>query len=220
MILMKWHYNNICQFVIVFYSPFQNDETLETWHNWLLSNLGWLLSWKGSGNQHQSFKLFKRFQENIAFAYIWLIGDLMRCVQKIYSKMHHVLILGHDITDLVNPGMLKNTITWIHRERNMNFLWNKKILNLCFRWHILRSYCFAAEATFKAFSCAIRRRLILSLSTKKNIHILNIDFPFSRLYTSSKLFKKALWCNHAVFNGKSSSQSHSIKFFAVIFFCA
>ena len=32
-----------------------------------------------------------------------------------------------------------------------NFSTNKKILNLCFRWHILhilRSYCFVVEVTF------------------------------------------------------------------------
>ena len=31
----------------------------------------------------------------------------------------------------------------------MIFLQNQKILNLCFRWHILRSYHFLAEVTFK-----------------------------------------------------------------------
>ena len=46
-------------------------------------------------------------------------------------------------------GLVKNTITWISWERNIIFLWNKKILNLCLRWHILRSYCFVAEVTFK-----------------------------------------------------------------------
>ena len=34
------------------------------------------------------------------------------------------------------------------RERNTTFLSNKKILTLCLRWHILRSYCFLAEVTF------------------------------------------------------------------------
>ena len=31
----------------------------------------------------------------------------------------------------------------------MIFLRNKKNLNLCFRWHILRSYRFVAEVAFK-----------------------------------------------------------------------
>ena len=57
----------------------------------------------------------------------------------------------HDVTDLVNHGMAKNTKTWISWERNITFLRNKKILNLCLRWHILRSYRFAAEVNFKAF---------------------------------------------------------------------
>ena len=72
-------------------------------------------------------------------------------VQKMYSKMH--LISGtnthHDITDLVNHGIVKNTKTWISWELNIIFLQNEKILNLCFRCHILRSYHFVAELTFK-----------------------------------------------------------------------
>ena len=53
-----------------------------------------------------------------------------------------------NVTDLVNHGMVKNTYTWISWERNIIFLRNKKSLNLCFRWHILRSYRFLAEVTF------------------------------------------------------------------------
>ena len=36
-------------------------------------------------------------------------------VQKIYSKMHPVTYTNthHDITDLVNYGMVENTKTWI-----------------------------------------------------------------------------------------------------------
>ena len=65
--------------------------------------------------------------------------------------MHPVLCTNthHDVTDLVNHGMVKNTKTWISWKRNIIFLWNKKILNLCLRWHILRSYRFLAEVTFK-----------------------------------------------------------------------
>ena len=57
--------------------------------------------------------------------------------------------IHHDITDLVNHGMVKNTKTWISWKRNIFFLQNKKILNLCLRWHIFRSYPFLAEVTFK-----------------------------------------------------------------------
>ena len=53
-----------------------------------------------------------------------------------------------DFTGLVNHGMVKNTKTWISWEWNIIFLRNKKILNLCSRWHILRSYSFVAEVTF------------------------------------------------------------------------
>ena len=40
-----WH----IPFLIVLYSPFQKNETLESWYNWLLSNWGRLLNWKGPG---------------------------------------------------------------------------------------------------------------------------------------------------------------------------
>ena len=64
--------------------------------------------------------------------------------------MHPVLCTNthHDVTDLVNHGMVKSTKTWISWERNITFLQNKKILNLYLRWHILRSYGFLAEVTF------------------------------------------------------------------------
>ena len=45
--------------------------------------------------------------------------------------------------------MVKNTKTCISWEQNIIFLRNQKILNLCLRWHILRSYCFVAEVAFK-----------------------------------------------------------------------
>ena len=34
-------------------------------------------------------------------------------------------------------------------ERHIIFLWNKQILNLCLKWHILRSYHFVEEVNFK-----------------------------------------------------------------------
>ena len=69
---------------------------------------------------------------------------------KRYSKMYLVSCANTDcdVTDLVNHEMVRNTRTWISWEWNIIFLWNKKILNLCLRWHILRSYCFVAEVTF------------------------------------------------------------------------
>ena len=53
-----------------------------------------------------------------------------------------------DVTDLANHGMVKNRKTWISWERNIIFQRNQKILSLCFRWYILRSYHFLAEVTF------------------------------------------------------------------------
>ena len=44
--------------------------------------------------------------------------------------------------------MVKNIKVWISRERKVTFPWSKKIINLCLRWHILRSYRFEAEVAF------------------------------------------------------------------------
>ena len=54
----------------------------------------------------------------------------------------------HGVTYLVNHGMVKNTKTRMSRERNITFPRNKKIINLCPRRCILRSYRFVAKVTF------------------------------------------------------------------------
>ena len=74
-------------------------------------------------------------------------------VQKIYSKMHLVSCTNthHDITDLVNHGMVKNTKTWIYWEWKITSLRNEKLLNLCLRWYdlIKSENLFVGEVTFK-----------------------------------------------------------------------
>ena len=47
--------------------------------------------------------------------------------------------------------MVKTTKTWTSWVRNITFLRNKNILNLCLRWHISRSYRFLVEATINAW---------------------------------------------------------------------
>ena len=125
---------------------FSKNKTLESWHNWLLSNWNRLLNWKGSGTLSQSSKFSKRFLKIIALACIhlsigqgWWLNELCfkRYIQKC-TKTHH------DVTDLINHRMTKNTKTWIFWEQNKTFLQDKKILNLS-----LRSYHFVAEVTFK-----------------------------------------------------------------------
>ena len=86
-------------------------------------------------------------------------------LQKIYSKMYLVSCTNshHDVTDLVNQEMVENTKTWISWKRIITFLVNEKLLNLCHRWHILRSYRFGAELTFKKVSLELK-----NLKTNKN----------------------------------------------------
>ena len=58
--------------------------------------------------------------------------------------------IHHDVTDLVNQDMVKDTKIWVSWEWNVNFLWNKIILNIYHRWHILRNYRFVAEVIFRS----------------------------------------------------------------------
>ena len=83
---------------------------------------------------------------------------LLQCFSTYFCKLKEIRVLWsifpdcyflwlcHDVTDLVKLGchwfgMVKNTKTWIFQERNITFLSKKKIINLCHRWHICRSYC-------------------------------------------------------------------------------
>ena len=76
---------------------------------------------------------------------------------------------------------------------NITFLQNKKILNLGLRWHILRSYHFVAEVTFKATE---RRRAggeahcstIFATIQKRNVkYVIGTPPPL----------KKNIWFKHA-----------------------
>ena len=95
----------------------------------------------------------------LSIGQVWWLHDLWfkRYIQK--CTLSHALV-----TDLVNHGMVKNTKTWISWEWNIS-LRNKKILNLCFRWHILRSYRFVAELTFKQSSkCVLQQGVLRNFS--------------------------------------------------------
>ena len=106
---------------------FPKNESLEPWHNWLLSNWSRLLNWKGPGTLPQSSILFKRFVKIIALVYIYQLakfGDLMSCGSKdIYSKMHPVSCSNayHDVTNLVNHK-------WLKIKKNLNILRTKQNL--------------------------------------------------------------------------------------------
>ena len=67
---------------------------------------------------------------------MWLKRYIQKCT------LSHVLIL-------MTSQISNNTKAWISWEQNIAFLWNKKKINLCLRWHILRIYRFVAEVTFK-----------------------------------------------------------------------
>ena len=93
--------------------------------------------------------------------------------------MHPVACINthHDVTDLINHGMVKNTKTWISWERNITFLRNKRIFNMCLMWHILRSYRFVAEVTFK----------IHQLKQRKGLGLRQLNPVHKRPYTTTDI---------------------------------
>ena len=95
--------------------------------------------------------------------------------------------------------MVKNTKTWISWKWNIIFLWNKKILNLCLRWNILRSYCFLVEVTFNLYMSnpgSKRKHYIKKLSEirYKAIYIIKFkdkNYETNELYHNNKILKIA-----------------------------
>ena len=113
------------QFSIVSDSPFQKNEPVEHWYNWLLSNFSRLLNWKEPGTYPQSSKYFKGLRKIIALSYIFQLNKSsvsMSCGSKdIYLKLRSFAYTDHDTTDLLNHGNVKNAKTWIHWEWNITF---------------------------------------------------------------------------------------------------
>ena len=141
-----------------------------------MSNWGRLLSWKGSVTLAPVLQIVQAIRENYCCCLYLSIGQVCWewvVVQNKFSKMHPVLCTNthHDVTDLVNHGMVKNTKTWISWKRNIIFLRNKKILNLCLRWHILKSYRFLAGVTFNDFLFATKYVTVSLLLPVQLFHI-------------------------------------------------
>ena len=161
-ILLKWQYSKIGPFLMVdiyqFYLSFIH--LFKKLKHWNLDLFGyWVI---GAGCLIKKDPESSRSPPNCSKDYWKLLLLLISInwpglvtswvvVQKIYSKMHLVSCTNThcDVTDLVNHGMVKNTKTWISWERNIIFLRNKKVLNLYFRWYILKSYRFVPDVTFK-----------------------------------------------------------------------
>ena len=132
---------------------------------------------KKAWNLSPVLQIIQKFQKNIALVYIYQLtkfSGLMSCVQKIYSKMSHVPCpnIHHDITDLVNYRIIKNTKTWISWEWNITFLWNKKIICLCLGWYIFRSYHSVANVTRKCVSCEF---MSVAVWDQVYVHFLTLD---------------------------------------------
>ena len=79
-IFNSWH----LPFLIVVFSHFQKNETLDSWHGWLLSNLSRLLNWKGSWTSPSSPNRSKIPENYLLFIpclylsvdQVWWLNDL------------------------------------------------------------------------------------------------------------------------------------------------
>ena len=85
----------------------------------------------------------------LSIGQVWWLNELWIRIYIQKCTLSRVLIILIILIYLVNHEVVKNGKTWISWKRNTNFLWNKKILDLCFRWNILRNCHFVAEVTFK-----------------------------------------------------------------------
>lgn len=95
--------------------------------------------------------------------------------------------------------MIKGTKYTESKEQNMNFLWNKKILNLHCRWHTLWSQCFVAEVKFNVNGTRKKFKKYFSynwnqqmLTIVKFLNIKLISFPFFLFYLFAFTFVKVL----------------------------
>ena len=100
--------------------------------------------------------------------------------------MHHVPCTNthHDVTNLVNHGMV---ILSILRTEN---IFSMKFLNLCLRFHILRSHLFVEKATFKKYvkTLTILDAYNISLTNVIPVYLLQICFKRRYLLHSSEGF--------------------------------
>ena len=114
-----------------------------------MSNWSKLLNWRLNPSPPDCSKDSWKI---IALVFIYQLanfGDLMSYGSKDIFK-YAPCLFHHDVTDMVNQDMAKDTKIWVSWEWNVNFLWNKKILNIYLRWHISRNYCFVAEVIFRS----------------------------------------------------------------------
>ena len=120
-------------------------------------------------------------------------------ILKIYSKLYLVSWTNThlDITDSVNHEMVQNTKTWITWEQNKIFLWNQKIINLWLRWHILRSYRFVAEVTFKLQIVPVSNKEFLDIQATTECGytlkcVCDMTRTYSQMHCTDKYLKKSL----------------------------
>ena len=91
-IFHSWH----LPFLNVPYSPFQWNEILESWRDWLLSNWSRLLNWKGPGTLASVLQIVQKIPENCLYLSIGQVWWLNKLWFKSYIQkctLSHVLIL-------------------------------------------------------------------------------------------------------------------------------
>ena len=132
----------------------QRSEKSQTQRYRFLIKCGRLVNWKWL-----EFRVFfsitcKKYPLHIAHGYIYGFAKFHN--QMIYnSKVIFKNLFSLCVLKLIMLSHLSKLMKWLNRLKlisegwNMTFTWNKKILKLCLKDYIFRSYQFLVEVTFK-----------------------------------------------------------------------
>ena len=85
--------------------------------------------------------------------HVWLVNELW--FKRYHSKMHRLIYYYLSW----HHRFVKSWDSWKYKSLDISRMehnFSMKKINLCLRWHILRSYCFVVEITFKRdFICEL-----------------------------------------------------------------
>ena len=138
---------------------FLNVNLFKKMKHWYLDIIGyWVIGagWKDLKLSHGP-QIVEKIPENYfpciyrSIGKVWWVNELWFKSYIQNCTLSYLIILTMTSRIWYIIWWLKNTKTWICWEQIIAFLKFEKVLNLCLRWHILRSYCFVLKVTFNYF---------------------------------------------------------------------
>ena len=118
-----------------------------------MSNYSRWLNWKDLEHSSSS-PSYSKISENYCPCLYLSIGQVCWLYKLWFKRYIHKCIQSHLLIFIMMSQIWQivwsfKRQVWISWEQDINFQGNKKIVNMCLRWHILRSYCFVVEVAFK-----------------------------------------------------------------------